>query len=51
MQTQAELFLNRAIECEKRASQNQESGTLKTTLLTLADYYRQISKQASRQNK
>jgi hypothetical protein len=50
MQTQAQMFMNRAKEYEKRAAQNRD-GKLRFTLLRLADYYREMSKQASRQNK
>ena len=45
MQTQAELFLNRAIECEKRAARYHE-GPLRSNLLKLAEYYRKFSKEA-----
>jgi hypothetical protein len=45
MQTQAELFLARAIECEKRAAKSHE-GKLRSDLLKLAEYYRSLSKRA-----
>ena len=50
MQTQAQMFMNRAKEYEKRAAQNRD-GKLRFTLLKLADYYRQMSKQASQRSK
>ena len=50
MQTQAELFLSRAIEYEKRAALNRCNCTLRIMLLRLADYCRQISKQAGRKD-
>jgi hypothetical protein len=43
---QAELFLKRAVELERRAVGNRE-GSLGDTLLTLAAYYRELSDQAS----
>ena len=45
---QAELFLKRAAELERRAIGKQE-GALRDTLLTLAAYYRELSDQASQQ--
>jgi hypothetical protein len=42
---QVELFFSRAVELEKRAVDKHE-GKLKETLLTLAAYYRELSKQA-----
>ncbi len=52
MHSQAQLFIIRAVEYEKRAAQNRDVvGTLRLTLLQLADYYRQIAKQASDQSK
>jgi len=42
---QVELFSSRAIELEKRAA-DKHAGKLKETLLTLAAYYRELSKQA-----
>lgn len=45
---QVKLFFNRAIELEKRAADKHE-GKLKETLLTLAAYYRELSRQAHQQ--
>jgi hypothetical protein len=45
MQTQAELFLARAIECEKRAVEYRD-GKMRFNLLKLAEYYRSLSKKA-----
>ena len=47
---QAELFLKRAAELERRAIGKQE-GALRDTLRTLAAYYRELSDQASQQQR
>ena len=47
---QAELFLNRAVEFERQAARKRE-GALRDTLLTLAAYYRELSDQASQQQR
>ena len=49
MQTQAQIFLNRAIELENRAAKHND-GTLEDNLLKLAEYYRQLSEQANTLN-
>jgi hypothetical protein len=49
MQTQAKLFLARAIQCEKRAAQYRE-GKVRLNLLKLAEYYRSLSKRANARN-
>jgi hypothetical protein len=46
MPTQAELFSNRARECEKLAARCRHSAA-KSNLLKLAEYYRKLSKQAA----
>ena len=49
MQTQAQIFLNRARELENRAAKHKD-GTLKFTMLKLAAYYRQLFEQATNMN-
>jgi hypothetical protein len=49
MPTQAEIFLKRAAELESRAARHAD-GTLKDNLLRLAQYYRQLSEQATTKN-
>jgi len=49
MQTQAEIFFNRAVELESRAAKHSD-GALKNNLLRLAQYYRQLSEQATTMN-
>jgi len=47
---QAELFLNRALQLEKRAAGKHE-GKLKETLLALATHYHKLAKEACEQAK
>jgi hypothetical protein len=49
MPTQAEIFLNRAVELESRAAKHAD-GTLKDNLVRLARYYRQLCERATNLN-